>query len=84
MNNMSNYPPGAENDPNAPYNQLPEKYKICEECDGSGQLENADHTEACPICYGYGEVLRTFEDDLADEEAAAEEKGDRIRNESHF
>lgn len=77
----SNLPLGAEHDSAAPYNQLPEKYVICEECDGSGQLEDF---EKCPICDGFGYNLRTFEDDLADEETAAEEKGDRIRDESHF
>jgi len=78
MKETGDYPPGAEFDSNAPYNQLSEKYIICEECEGSGQLENG---EKCSACNGYGEVLRTFEDDLADEENAAEEKGDRIRNE---
>lgn len=111
---MSNYPPGADHDPNAPYNQPEEEYIICQNCNGSGydggfvcpfcgeDLTKSDYPciyytekkcpkckskldfEFCSICDGEGEVPRTFEDDLADEETAAEEKGDRIRNESHF
>ena len=67
------YPPGAEHDPNAPYNQSEIEYVVCPDCEGA-------HL-GCPTCEGSGEVPRTFEDDLADEETAAEEKGDRIRNE---
>jgi len=69
----SNYPLGAEHDPNAPYNQPEPEFVVCPYC-------NAEYL-GCPECEGSGQILRTFEDDLADEETAAEEKGDRIRNE---
>ncbi|GAH89102.1 unnamed protein product [marine sediment metagenome] len=67
------YPPGAEHDSNAPYNQPDEEYIVCPECGG--------YDKFCSVCDGLGSIIRTFEDDLADEETAAEEKGDRIRNE---
>lgn len=80
----SNLPMGAEHDPNAPYNQSEVEYIICPTCNGEGHFKDSyeygDDLE-CVICEGSGKIVRTFEDDLADEETAAEEKGDRIRNE---
>lgn len=76
------YPLGAEHDSNAPYNQSEVKYVICPNCNGEGYGYGSDLE--CIMCEGSGKIVRTFEDDLADEENAAEEKGDRIRNESHF
>ena len=82
MKESGYYPSGAEFDSNAPYNQPEIEYVICNDCDGTGYDE--DGFEKCLICNGSGKLIRTFEDDLADDETAAEEKGDRIRNESHF
>lgn len=89
MNNLSNYPAGAENDPNAPYNQPDVEYVVCPDCEGRGynrvnitiSKDFIFNLDLCETCEGDGKVPRTFEDDLADEETAAEEKGDRIRNE---
>lgn len=74
MKESGDYPSGAEFDSNAPYNQSDLNYIICPECEGKG----------CDACNYNGNIGRTFEDDLADEETAAEEKGDGIRDESHF
>jgi hypothetical protein len=76
MKESGDYPQGAVHDSNAPYNQPEVEYVVCPDCD-------RQHL-GCPTCEGSGKIVRTFEDDLADEETAAEEKGDRIRNESHF
>ena len=49
-----NYPAGAENDPNAPWNQRPEMCPVCEEFVDCGLLCNAmSHGECdCPKCTG--------------------------------
>lgn len=55
---MSNYPPGAANDPNAPYNIpdvpkfKPEKKDICSKC-GDEEAESCDVNEdgLCENCY---------------------------------
>lgn len=49
------YPAGAENDPNAPYNQGPDKCPVCEEYfDDLGRTCTATtHLECdCPKCQG--------------------------------
>lgn len=81
MKESGDYPLGAEHDLNAPYNQTDAEYIACRDCDGFGYYEDGDR---CLNCHGNGYIVRTFEDDLADKETAAEEEGDRIRNESHF
>jgi len=57
-----NYPPGARNDPNAPYNQ-PEP-PICPECDQHIREED-DHDEDCPA------LGKNAQDLIEDKEAAA-------------
>jgi len=44
------YPPGAEHDPSAPWNQPSD----CEECDGTGQVEDSDGPDECQVCGGSG------------------------------
>lgn len=71
---MSNYPPGAENDPRAPYNQKDPETKKCEECNGTGYLECSEcgtHSAIeCDDCEGTGEI------EIDDEDLKAAE-GDR-------
>ena len=45
FNNYSNYPDGAANDPSAPFNQKAPKMQECENCGGSGKIE-----ESCDYC----------------------------------
>ena len=50
------YPPGAENDSSAPYNQ---KEWLCPKCGGTGTIEETDEdgklqTIYCPHCDGTG------------------------------
>ena len=56
---MSNYPPGSETDPRAPWNQ--KEPIICDECDGEGFIDVEDYDEimdenTCPQCNGSGIV----------------------------
>jgi hypothetical protein len=41
----SNYAPGTENDPHAPWNEIPAILKPCEDCNGEGD---------CNTCQGTG------------------------------
>ena len=50
---MSNYPCGAENDPNAPWNQKEPKFVECDDCGGSGFEEDWHN---CQTCGGVGET----------------------------
>lgn len=43
--------------------------KICEYCDGDGDLEDGS---LCPECYGKGTISRDFEDELDDYYSAME------------
>ena len=52
---MSNYPPGSEDDPNAPWNKE-EKTKECDFCKGAGIITTDDGDEdECEECDGSGE-----------------------------
>ena len=64
---VSNYPPGSENDPNAPWNQKDSVMVDCDECDGTGLLEhdcgedvcccsNPEPNVDCPHCEGEGQI----------------------------
>lgn len=58
---MSDYPPGARNDRNAPYNQ---REILCPQCKGSGLItkgkwvhdEPSETMVTCPLCDGWGYV----------------------------
>lgn len=60
MDNWSNnYPPGAANDPDAPFNQKDTKYIECEECNGTGIKSEETYfydKELCVLCDGIGEI----------------------------
>lgn len=64
---MSNYPPGSENDPNAPWNQRDPDTMDCPDCEGSGLCGhdcgedtccclNPEDNLSCAKCGGSGEV----------------------------
>lgn len=58
---MDNYPPGAKNDPSAPWNQAVPDMKTCPLCMGSGRLgTSADelgiYEQECANCDGEGSV----------------------------
>jgi hypothetical protein len=61
------YPPGAENDPNAPYNQ-PDPVP-CKRCKGTGKLTDPDAEDPedrefkCDGCEGAGEVDPRYVED---------------------
>jgi len=69
-----NYPAGAEHDPSAPWNQPDD----CEECDGTGQVADADGPDECQVCNGTGrqktraELRAEYEEDKADMERESE------------
>lgn len=48
---MDGYPAGAENDPNAPWNDS--RDKVCETCEGSGKL-GGNFGYDCDDCNGHG------------------------------
>lgn len=53
------YPPGAEFDPSAPYNQADPPEKIpCEDCEGTGTVHSLteENEVECDACSGSGEV----------------------------
>ena len=50
---MDNYPPGAKNDPNAPYNREEPEFEKCDWCDGTGTDIDSDEAE-CIRCQGSG------------------------------
>ena len=57
---ISNYPPGAENDPSAPYNLPDLAYIQCDNCNGTGHSEPATEIYdpvRCKICDGTGELI---------------------------
>jgi DnaJ-class molecular chaperone len=60
---MDNYPPGAANDPNAPYNQ-PEPVE-CPDCGGEGTISCSDDDEwdefNCTTCGGTGFIEKEDE-----------------------
>lgn len=53
-----NYPAGAAEDPNAPFNRKDPIFKKCPECNGEGGNVHADglSAEACHTCAGEGEI----------------------------
>ena len=67
---FDNYPPGAANDPNAPYNKKDPVLIDCDECDGDGFIDPEDYDEimeenTCPECHGAGQIeVEKDEDDL--------------------
>jgi hypothetical protein len=74
----SNYPPGAENDPRAPWNQkegpcevcgLDIDHCICPECPECGEVGD-------PSCYGRHGLV------LSDEQRASKERADREAREA--
>lgn len=63
---IDNYPPGAANDPNAPYNKKDPVMIECEFCSGTGRYEldtEEYETDECHKCDGTGEI-ESDEDDL--------------------
>ena len=65
---MSNYPPGTEHDPNAPWNQKDVEYETCQYCD-EGMITIASEKFHCNVCEGRGETpinLEVREDQLSD------------------
>ena len=81
--NMNNYPPGAESDPEAPYNKPDYGTKECPECQGTG-MDQCSNLTQCSECLGTGRVPWTIEDEEAalsseieaEEDAKREEKID--------
>ena len=65
-----NYRAGAEHDASAPWNQP----AVCEGCDGTGQVADADGPDECQVCNGTGrqktraELRAEYEEDKADME----------------
>ena len=53
---MNNYPDGAANDPNAPWNQKDPVMIDCPECEGSGEIIDDDGNHDCTCCNGDGEI----------------------------
>lgn len=51
MRESGYYPPGAEFDPRAPWNQI--EAEICADCEGTGEEKNG---EKCWTCQGTGYV----------------------------
>ncbi len=71
------YPPGAEFDPRAPWNQVEPEEIECFDCDGTGQ--DPDEGGPCLTCQGEGyreptpdELEQEGNNRLADQEQAAE------------
>lgn len=61
---MDNYPAGAANDPNAPYNQ---RTVTCPHCGGTGideDSEDMQDPEPCFTCGGDGEVSEELAKEL--------------------
>ena len=52
---MSNYPPGSDTE-DAPWNDVKLKTMDCEECNGSGELNEEGDVHSCPCCDGTGEI----------------------------
>ena len=80
MRESGYYPPGAEFDPNAPYNQVDPPEIECYDCEGTGQDEYGDD---CPECDGTGyremtadEMDEEGQNRLAEMEEAAERKNE--------
>jgi DnaJ-class molecular chaperone len=64
---MDNYPPGAANDPSAPYNQKDPEMQKCDECNGDGKFNDKDSDGnwveyQCDHCEGTGEIEIDEED----------------------
>jgi DnaJ-class molecular chaperone len=54
---FDNYPPGAANDPNAPWNQKDPEFIECDYCDGTGLAFDDEYgKEECRHCNGEGMV----------------------------
>lgn len=53
---MDNYPDGAANDPNAPWNQKDPVMVECEDCGGGGKIPDNPEPSVCLTCEGTGEV----------------------------
>ena len=76
-----NYPPGAKNDPNAPYNEIDYGTKKCTDCNGLGIIPNSYPDQNCDTCNGTGEIDKTKEDHYDKYLSAMEEKADAKREE---
>ena len=81
MRESGYYPPGAEFDPNAPYNQVDPPEIECKDCDGSGK--DPEEGGKCIPCDGNGwremnadELQEEGENRLAAMEEAAERKNE--------
>lgn len=79
MRESGYYPPGAEFDPNAPWNQKDPPEIECTECEGTGEIDN----EICTYCKGdkWREMTADEMDEegqkrLAEMEEAAERKNE--------
>lgn len=79
MSESGNYPPGAEHDPRAPYNQ-PENEE-CEDCLGEGTIYDQVGTpiEKCRRCEGTGVVPPPTQEEI--DEARAEARFDQLHEE---
>jgi DnaJ-class molecular chaperone len=57
---FDNYPPGAANDPSAPYNQKEPVMRECDQCNGTGEVDveysGVVVIEVCDECNGTGET----------------------------
>jgi DnaJ-class molecular chaperone len=51
---MSNYPPGSDT-PDAPWNDTT-KVMDCEECNGTGEINEDGDNHSCTCCNGTGEI----------------------------
>ena len=70
------YPAGAENDPNAPWNQPDPVYELCEHCESGVNVDG----EICEECDGTAEV-QVNEDELSDrDQGEAENRADYERD----
>lgn len=68
------YPPGAEHDPNAPWNQSDPETIECDVCEGTG--ENEDGFE-CENCDGEGDIVVDPPDEYDRSDEAYEVKNDK-------
>ncbi len=80
MKSMSNYPTGAERDPNAPYNEPNYGLKECPICQGTGMDQYSDLNK-CPECLGTGMIFCTSEDEVNDLSNEIESEEDAKREE---
>ncbi len=81
---MDNYPWGAKDDPNAPWNEK-ESEMDCPDCYGTGEIPDSltlgKPIDICDACNGTGKVTMTDKDYYDEYETAMEEKAEARREE---